>query len=155
MLFRSSWRRHTWSAERLSIGCSASKSRLLQKGWKNPPPKPHRIMAGSHRSGCSLTCGLRNRLLMPINTLVFANRSMRSSKQVQTAIGGDRYRKPPSKIPLNACMAPRIRSPGPPGFHAIAAIPCLAARESSLAAGPLGCFSPRSHLLTTPVVTFR
>jgi hypothetical protein len=38
-----------------------SKSPPLQKGSKNPPPKPHRIRAESHRSGCSTTCGLRNR----------------------------------------------------------------------------------------------
>src|ERR1035438_493275 len=37
----------------------------------------------------------------------------------------------------------------------MAEMPCLAARVSNLAAGPRGCFSPRSHLLTTPVVTFR
>ena len=39
--------------------------------------------------------------------------------------------------------------------QAMAAMPFLAARVSSLAAGPRGCFSPRSHLLTTPVVTFK
>jgi DNA invertase Pin-like site-specific DNA recombinase len=33
----------------------------VTKGLENPPRKPHRISAGSHRSRCSLICGLRNR----------------------------------------------------------------------------------------------
>jgi hypothetical protein len=38
-----SWRRSTWSPERRSIGCSASKSQMFQKASKNPLPKPHKI----------------------------------------------------------------------------------------------------------------
>jgi DNA invertase Pin-like site-specific DNA recombinase len=43
-----SWRRATWSAAPPSTVFSASKSRLLQKGWKNRPPKPHRIKGRIH-----------------------------------------------------------------------------------------------------------
>lgn len=39
--------------------------------------------------------------------------------------------------------------------QAMASIPRMDARVSSFAAGPLGIFSPRSHLLTTPTVTFK
>ena len=39
--------------------------------------------------------------------------------------------------------------------QAIASIPRTDARVSSFAAGPLGIFSPRSRLLTTPTVTFK
>ena len=39
--------------------------------------------------------------------------------------------------------------------HAIVSIPRMAASVSSFAAGPLGIFSLRSHLLTTPTVTFK
>jgi len=42
-----------------------------------------------------------------------------------------------------------------PGIQAMEAMPCLAASVSNFAAGPRGRFSRRSHLLTTPVVTFR
>jgi hypothetical protein len=40
-------------------------------------------------------------------------------------------------------------------YQAMASIPRTDARVSSFAAGPLGIFSPRSHLLTTPTVTFK
>jgi hypothetical protein len=39
--------------------------------------------------------------------------------------------------------------------QAMALIPWIEASVSSFAAGPLGIFSPRSHLLTTPTVTFK
>lgn len=39
--------------------------------------------------------------------------------------------------------------------QAMASIPWIDASVSSFAAGPLGIFSPRSHLLTTPTVTFK
>ena len=53
---------------------------------------------------------------------------------------------------LGAFFAPNSIRPDP---QAIAPTPCFAASESSFAAGPRGFFSPRSHLLTTPVVTLR
>jgi hypothetical protein len=52
----------------------------------------------------------------------------------------------------NLMTAPQARIDS---AHAMAAIPRIAASESSFAAGPRGRFSPRSHLLTTPDVTFR
>lgn len=39
--------------------------------------------------------------------------------------------------------------------QAMASMPRIDASVSSFAAGPLGTFSPRSHLLTTPTVTFK
>ena len=39
--------------------------------------------------------------------------------------------------------------------HATACNPFLATNESSLSEAPRGCFSPRSHWLTSPVVTLR
>lgn len=39
--------------------------------------------------------------------------------------------------------------------HAIASSPFFCASASSLSAGPCGFFSPRSHLLTRPGVTFK
>ena len=40
-------------------------------------------------------------------------------------------------------------------YQAMASIPRIEASVSSFAAGPLGLFSPRSHLLTMPTVTFK
>ena len=44
---------------------------------------------------------------------------------------------------------------GPPVHHATAWSPFFATRESSFNEGPWGRFSPRSHWLTSPVVTLR
>jgi len=43
----------------------------------------------------------------------------------------------------------------PAANQAIASSPWMDTSVSSFAAGPLGIFSPRSHLLTTPTVTFK
>ncbi len=40
-------------------------------------------------------------------------------------------------------------------FQAIASKPFLRTSANSLSEGPRGCFSPRSHWLTNPVVTFK
>src|SRR5664279_1970416 len=46
-------------------------------------------------------------------------------------------------------------APFPPPHHATAWSPFLATRVRSFREAPCGCFSPRSHWLTSPVVTFR
>ena len=53
---------------------------------------------------------------------------------------------------MNAGMSPQ---PVELNNQAIASSPLRFTSESSFNAGPLGCFSPRSHLLTDPTDTFR
>lgn len=48
-----------------------------------------------------------------------------------------------------------LRSKDGDAGHAIASSPFFCTKASSFNDGPCGCFSPRSHLLTNPVVTLR